>query len=81
MVLAVFHYVFYRRILKEELPDIKHLYDMKMIMGCSVFILLFMLVMLFSYNWLAVRYGILLLLGAVVFVKRKDLIKALGSFK
>lgn len=58
----VAHYLFYKKVLKENLPTVKELYDIKFIVCFSVLMLVEMIVVLFLYNYTILRYLVILLI-------------------
>ena len=77
LALAGTHYVFYRKILKEKFPCNKKIYDIMAIMKMSVLVLFVMLSIIHIYRLITVmRYGIILLFIAVIWVKRENMVSA-----
>lgn len=74
ILLAIFHYYYYRRTIKKEMQAQIHMFDLKLIVlvGCVLFGV--MLVMLLLYQNIWIRYGTILVLGIVAVIKRKTLI-------
>lgn len=80
VVLTALHYAFYRRILKKEFGK-AWLYDMKMILGVSVALMVLMILMVFTYEWIFVRCAVIAALLLVAVLKRKTLINMMKSLK
>ena len=78
--LTLLHYVFYRRILKTEYGK-AWLYDMKMILTVSAALMVLMILMVFTYEWIFVRYAVIAALLLVAVWKRKTLINMMKSLK
>lgn len=75
--LTLLHYIFYRKVLKQQDGAIEELYDIKLILINSVVILILMLLMVFTYNFLVIRYGIISILCVIIIIKRKYFIDIL----
>ncbi len=78
--LAVMHYAFYKKVLRKEMPEIRNLYDMKLILVTASAVLLVMLAMAFTYHMYLIRYGIIVILFAVGIGKRKKIAAAIRGF-
>ena len=72
--LAYVHYLFYKKVLKEQSEDA--IYDIKLIFAVSIMVLILMLILVLLYNNMYIRYSIILVL-AVTVVKYKNMIKDL----
>lgn len=80
--LAFMHYVFYRKVLKESLGDNhENIYDMKVILFSSIFMLGIMFVMTFTYQFIVIRYTIIGCILIIAFVNRNKLIGNLKKIK
>ena len=79
--LAVCHYVFYKRIVKDKMPQLKEVYDIKLITIISFLVLVMMVLMTMIYNVLSIRYSIILFIILFVFIKRKYIINIIKTFK
>lgn len=73
ILLAFMHYLFYKKVLREQLPDVEDLYDMKAIFFTSCMVVLIMLVMVLTYKQTYIRYLIALLMLIVMVKYRKVL--------
>lgn len=69
--LAYVHYLFYKKVLKEQSEDA--IYDIKLIFAVSIMVLILMLILVLLYNNMYIRYSIILVL-AVTVVKYKNMI-------
>ena len=75
--LTLTHFFFYRHVLKEMLPEVKDLYDIRLIIIVSISVILTMLFMVFTYHFVEIRYGLIFLLVVCAIWKRKNLTKIL----
>lgn len=80
-ILAVLHYLFYKRVLKTCMDKSPSLYDDRLILITSIALIGIMFIMLFVYHWLIIRYGILLIIAIVCIFNRKNLLNSLISLK
>lgn len=78
--LTLTHFFFYRHVLKEMLPEVKDLYDIRLIIIVSISVILTMLFMVFTYRFVEIRYGLIFLLVVCAIWKRKNLSKMLRMF-
>lgn len=74
IVYAAAHYVFYKLVLRQKLPQIKNIYNMKFILGISLLVIVAMLVMLLLYNHMIIRYCVIAAMLLVVVLMRKKII-------
>ena len=77
MLYAVAHYLGMKKIMKENMPDVR-VYDMKFIVGISALFLVAAGIVMFTYDKLIIRYCIIVVSLIIAFVKRKMII---GAFK
>ncbi len=75
MGLAVFHYIFSKKVCNKELNTSKEVFNIKMVVFSSLIVLITMLIMLFTYNIMILRYLIVGLIFVLMIVKRKELMK------
>lgn len=75
--LVIMHFLFYRRVLKEMMPKIRDLYDLKLIIITSISIMLSVFFMVVTYRFITLRYGIIVLLVMIAIWKRKYFIEVL----
>lgn len=69
--LACMHFFFYKCVLKKMMPSVKDLYDIRLICITSVIVLVIMLLMVFTYSFMVLRYSLILLLAICTIWKRK----------
>ena len=70
ILLSLLHFIFYKKIIKKELPGIKNIYNNTVILIVSIFIIFFMISMTYLYNSIF-RYVVLLL--SVLILKYRNL--------
>ena len=61
MMLAVMHYIFYRAIVNNKLGKNISIFNMKIVIGCSVLVLAVMVFMLSVYKYILIRYSIIVI--------------------
>lgn len=81
MLLAFLHYCFYRSVLKEEMDTDENVYDMKAIILSGALVLSVMFIMILTYKVIWLRYGVILIICMVGYIKRKDLKEILSTVK
>lgn len=81
MLLAFLHYCFYRSVLKEEMDTDENVYDMKAIILSGALVLSVMFIMILTYKIIWLRYGVILIICMVGYIKRKDLKEILSTVK
>lgn len=81
IMLALLHYVFYKKIIRTEIPEQGDVYDMKFVLLVSVGVLATMGIMLLVYNMTPVRYALLACILITGFIKRKWVIAQLKNLK
>ncbi len=79
--LSICHYIFYKKIIKEKLPELKDVYDTKLMAITSLLILGMMIFMSIIYKFIFMRYVIILFILLFVFIKRKYIIDIIKSLK
>ncbi len=79
--LSICHYIFYKKIIKEKLPELKDVYDTKLMAITSLLILGMMIFMSIIYKFILMRYVIILFILLFVFIKRKYIIDIIKSLK
>lgn len=79
--LALCHYAFYKKIIKEKLPMIKNVYDVKIIVMMALIIIGMMIVMSIIYKCIIIRYSIIFIIIIGVFIKRKYIIDTIKLFR
>lgn len=81
IIFAVAHYVFYRKIIAKEIPDINGIYDMKFIILCSIGVLITMICMTLVYEHIVIRYSLVIIIAVIVFLNRNKVFSALKHIK
>lgn len=81
ILLAFTHFLFYKKILKKELPNVKNLYDMKIIILVSCVVIMMMFVMLAIYKFTIIRYSIILITMITLIIKRKTIVISIENFR
>lgn len=74
------HYRIMKSICKQYLDNIK-LFDMKFIYFMSTIVLILTIVFEFTYEYMYVRYGIILVIAIILFIKRNTFINTIKEFK
>lgn len=74
------HYYFYRKVLKQQ-KCVKNVYNNLFVVGFSVIIILFMLIMPLLYNYIYLRFALIILLLVSVILNRKKISKVLVALK
>lgn len=80
ILFAVGHYIFHIRVLNKRAPGIR-IYDMKYILSISVILTVFVLATVFVYDFNIVRYSIVILIIAVLLIKRNYFIGRIKDMK
>lgn len=81
ILLTYTHYFFYRRVLKDELPNVDNLYDIRMIILTSGTVLIVMFVMLAIYGFIIVRYSIILIMLITLIIKKRTIVDSINSIR
>lgn len=72
MILTVIHYLFYKVIIIDKFGKDVELYNIRVIVVCSIFVLVTMLFMIYIYKELLIRYSVILIIVLVcLFNSRK----------
>lgn len=77
---TIAHYFIMRKVCEEELEGVK-IFDMKYMVGMSAIVIVFTIIFSLVYNNILVRYGIIVILISIVFMKRKWLIDSVKAMK
>lgn len=80
ILFAVAHYLVYKNICNKKILKNK-IYDGKFIVILSVILVLAMIVMTFVYEFVLIRYAIILIILVVLFIKRTKIIEELKMIK
>ena len=81
IVLAFMHFVFYKIIVTDNFGKDKQLFDHKAILLSSVIVLVAMVIMIFTYRSILIRYSVIMLFFILGVLKRKKIKKIINSFK
>lgn len=81
LCLTFFHYIFYKKIIKKELPKTKGVYDIKVMIFAGIFILAVMIVMAILYKNIFIRYIVVLSILAYAIIKRNKIKEILINLK
>lgn len=79
--LAICHYIFYKKIVKEKIPELKDVYDIKLMIITSLFLLGIMILMTIVYEFLVIRYIIILTIILFIFIKKNYIINVIKLLK
>ncbi|MFG6394853.1 MAG: oligosaccharide flippase family protein [Lachnospiraceae bacterium] len=78
--LSLLHYVFYKKALKQN-GQFEELYDIKLVVITSALLMAIMLLMVFIYGFPIARYGIIVVICIILFVKSRTLGSILKNLK
>ena len=78
--LALLHYVFYRKALK-EVGNEENMYDVKLIMFLSAIVIGIMVIMALTYSQVWIRYGLLATIVCIVIIFRNKIIEAISALR
>ena len=73
MIYALFHYIFMKKICKNELDNVQP-YNTRIYLSIALIFMIIGFVFLFSYKWTIVRYSLIAVIVIAVIVMRKKLI-------
>lgn len=79
IALAFVHYLFYRRILRQNYGPGTKIYNVKIILLCAMIVLLTMGIMLVSYQFLWLRIAVIAVVIGIAWLKRKRLLQVLKT--
>lgn len=79
--LAICHYIFYKKTIKEKIPELKDIYDIKLMMIISIFVVGMMILMSIIYKFIVIRYVIILFIIFFILIKRNYIIDIVKSLK
>ncbi len=79
--LSFFHYIFYRKIVKEKFSELKNIYDIKLMTIVGLFVLVMMVIMSIIYEFLLIRYAIIIGIVLFMFIKRNYIITTIKTLK
>lgn len=80
IMFVVAHYICYLKVLDEKAPGVQ-VYDMKYIIFLSISLVAFVLNIVFFYDLIIIRYGVILLIFMLLLVKRNDVIGVIKGLK
>lgn len=80
ILFSVMHYIFSKRVLKQNQMNIDQLYDMKGVSIISIALLVFMIIFTVIYDLIVIRYTVILIITCVVFINIKRIYKYLALF-
>lgn len=75
------HYFMQKKIIVKELGMAQNIYDMKIVVLLSIFEVIAMVGMTLTYNFIALRYSILVILFVVAFINRGKITTTLRAIK
>lgn len=81
LLLSLFHFCAYKLVLKKEMPNKKNIYDIKLICYCSIFVIMFMFIMVLTYKNIIIRYLALIIIIIIMFIFRKKIVELINNFK
>ena len=76
---AVFHYCFMVKLIKKYHPDEK-VYNLKILLSIAVFFLSIGFLLLTTYSYLIIRYGVIMLMFVIFVIKKKLIIQQIRKF-
>lgn len=80
MVMSLMHYIIVRGIIKKN-KELGIIFDNRFILICSITLLTIGLLMLKLYDWLFIRWGIIIIMIILFIVKRRSLLNVLALLK
>lgn len=81
IILSIMHYIFYRKVVSENLNGDIKLFDEKIIFLTSIAVVAVMLLMVLVYQFIWMRYSIIVILLSIAFVFRKTLMNSFLTLK
>lgn len=75
------HYVFHKKVIRQKLPEIRQIYDIKFMVGFSGVLLLIMFGMTMIYEYIFIRYSMIVLILCIAFIKRQAMINKLKEIR
>lgn len=81
MSLAIFHYIAYKKVLKEKLPNVNSIYNLKTIGMCSIFVLCSTIIIGITYKIYIIRYILLVAFILICILKKNYFISMVNTFK
>ena len=77
ILLSLFHYYYYRNVLNKNGVGNVEMYNIKIVVICSIIVIATMLFMLVLYKTILLRYFVFMVILIVSFVKRKNIISSI----
>ncbi len=77
ILLCVLHYIFYRKLIKQNLSKFKDLYSSKTIFALGLLLITLSILISLVYNNMLIRYAIIIIIAIICILFRKSIIKAL----
>lgn len=77
--LVIMHYLFYSRIIRKSKLD--NVFDIKKIIGCSLFLIIFMILILMTYDYIAIRYSFIIIIGFFCVIKKDKILNIFMNIK
>ncbi|MCM1196275.1 MAG: oligosaccharide flippase family protein [Roseburia sp.] len=74
VLLALCHFAMYKWVLKKEIKTIKNLYNMYFLFFSSLFVLVSMFFIIFTYNYIYIRYSLIVVILILGIIFRKKII-------
>ncbi len=81
ILFAFAHYFFHRIVLKQKLPGVNNIYNIKFLVLVSVGVLAVMIIMIMTYTIFLIRYAIIITVLIILVIKRKFIIAKLKLIK
>lgn len=72
--LTLMHYLLYRKIIVNETSEKMEIYNIKFIVLCAIIVITMMGIMIIAYNSFMIRFGIIIFITIVIFIKRKEIL-------
>ncbi len=81
VLLAIFHYVFYKKIVRDNMSFIKNknFYNSKLIFTIGIILCIFTIFITLIYSIAVIRYIIALVLFLIIIVRRKNIMKTINT--
>lgn len=78
ILLALFHYYLYKRVVDKERCNSIPIFDIKFIINMSLLVVIVMFIMIYIYNYTFIRYLFIMFIILMIYTKRRILIKAIN---
>lgn len=80
ILFSVMHYLFSKMVLKQNQINIDRLYDMKGVLIISIALLAFMIIITVIYDFIVIRYSVILVVACFILVNIKKIYKNIAPF-